>query len=41
MAEKEKAASEYNEWLEKTRSEEAAKTAKKAAKRKRLKEPGD
>jgi len=38
MAEKEKAASEYNEWLEKTRSEEAAKTAKKAAKRKRLKE---
>jgi len=38
MAEKEKATTEYNEWLEKTRSEEAAKTAKKAAKRKRLKE---
>merc|ERR1712131_299896 len=35
MAEKEKAASEYNEWLEKTRAAEAEKTSKKAAKRKK------
>ena len=41
MAEKEKATTEFNEWREKTRDEEAAKTAKKAAKRKRLKEPRD